>query len=55
MDTFTSIAARRGRLFCISPTNIDIPNYTYNYNKVSILFIIGLILAYGETVLYTKG
>ena len=44
---------RRGRLFCISPTNIDIPNYTYNYNKVSILFIIGLILAYGETVLYT--
>ena len=34
-------------LFCISPTNIDIPNYTDNYNKVSILFIIGLILGDG--------
>ena len=34
-------------LFCISPTNIDIPNYTDNYNKVSILFIKGLILGDG--------
>ena len=34
-------------LFCISPTNIDIPNYTDNYNKVSILFIIGMILGDG--------
>ena len=34
-------------LFCISPTNIDIPNYTDNYKKVTILFIIGMILGDG--------
>lgn len=34
-------------LFCISPTNRDIPNYTDNFNKVTILFIIGLILGDG--------
>ena len=34
-------------LFCISPTNIDVPNYTDNYNKVSLLFIIGMILGDG--------
>ncbi|OSC96138.1 hypothetical protein PYCCODRAFT_1338128, partial [Trametes coccinea BRFM310] len=39
-------------LFCISSTNIDIPNYTDNYNKVSILFIIGMIL--GDGTLYLR-
>ena len=34
-------------LFCISPTNIDVPNYTDNDNKVSIFFIIGMILGDG--------
>lgn len=34
-------------LFCISPTNKDVPNYTDNYNKVSIFFIIGMILGDG--------
>ncbi len=34
-------------LFGISPSNIDIPDYTDNDNKVSILFIIGMILGDG--------
>lgn len=40
------------KLFSINSTNIDIPNYTDNYNKVSILFIIGLIL--GDGTLYLR-
>ena len=34
-------------LFCLSPTNIEIPIYTDNFNKTSILFIIGFILGDG--------